>query len=157
MKQKLVLLVVASTVGLVPGDVDAGTEVATEAVLRVYCSDRNGSSHPKVARIDHFITTDTFDGPGPKVFLLSYESTQCCQGVAGVIRGSLRSEEPDGTRTDLGNLTIRTDPRVVAGEGLTPITGSVPRGSAFGIDLRFSKFKTLAKDSCFNVTTALSR
>ena len=156
MKRTIFCLALVSTIGLGVESGEAGTAIATEATLRVYCSDKNGTSHPKSTQLQHFVTTDTFEHAGPKLLLVSYESNQCCLGVTGVIKGTVRGEGPDGARTSYGNLTIRTDPRVVAGQALKSIDDRFPRGSSFEIDLRFNKFRTLAKDSCFNVTTALS-
>ena len=144
-------------VGCFGADVaEAGRSVAAEAVLKVYCSDKNGSAHPKRSTLTHFITTKSFKNRDDVQLLLSYESTQCCLGVPGTIKGSASRESPDGASDEVGNVTVKTDPVVVAGAGLIDLDGGLARGTSLLWDLRFSGFEKLREDECFNILSAVT-
>ena len=150
-------LVILAAALLLPETAGAGQIVAVDAVLKVYCSDKDGSAHPKQSTLTHFITHSDFGAVDQALAALSYDSSQCCSGGAGIVRASLEREDTDNDRQNLGDLKIRTDPQSGTGGGVIDLDGDLSSGTAFVWDLRFTKFRNLPKDACIALTSAIAR
>ena len=145
------LAVTATATALLSAPAAAGVLLTAQGVLKVFCADESGGTHPRRAEFEHVV--DGRPGADAALLILQYQTDG--SDKQGRVKGTVKLSDDDGVRAGTGAVSTPTDPTT----GAAAATGVAPADlgdrTTANWNVRFRQLGRLGAYDCVLIVAAV--